>query len=181
MTEKSCNLLKNEWTYHENEELEPVQPGQMNIYQSNTTYRKHLIWIHFDSEPSVQERHQVRGGQPYISVSIVYLKYPRSSNIEIAISCPSLQYLKFKFRIQLQLVPQSRCLMIVRVECSIISTDSDITHNIISKVISIKQKRCRTTNGALRDSSISQIFWKTRSRLLLKKDKIRPNTQLEIP
>ena len=71
--------IKNEWTYHENEELEPVQPVQMNIYQSNTAYRKHLIWIHFDSEPSVQVRHQVRGGQPYISVSVIYLKYPRSS------------------------------------------------------------------------------------------------------
>ena len=40
----------NEWTYHENEEVEPFQPIQMNIYQSNI-YRKDLSWLHFDDEP----------------------------------------------------------------------------------------------------------------------------------
>ena len=36
-------------------EVEPVEPVQMNIYQSNT-YRKYLNWLHFDDEPRVQER-----------------------------------------------------------------------------------------------------------------------------
>ena len=35
---------------------EPVEPVQMNIYQSNT-YRNDLIsLLHFDNEPRVQER-----------------------------------------------------------------------------------------------------------------------------
>ena len=36
-------------------EVEPVEPLQMNIYQSNT-YRKYLSWLHFDYEPTVQEK-----------------------------------------------------------------------------------------------------------------------------
>ena len=31
----------------------------MNIYQSNT-YRNNLSWLHFDDEPRVQERQQVK-------------------------------------------------------------------------------------------------------------------------
>ena len=43
---------------------------------------------------------------------------------------------------------------------------------------------CRTKNGALRNSSIDWILLQSRttqSRILLRKDKIRPNTQPEIP
>ena len=36
-------------------EVEPVEPVQMNIYQSNT-YRKDLHLLHCDDEPRVQER-----------------------------------------------------------------------------------------------------------------------------
>ena len=38
-----------------NKEMEPVEPVQKNIYQSNT-YRTDLSWLHFDNEPRVQER-----------------------------------------------------------------------------------------------------------------------------
>ena len=34
------------------EQEQPVQPIQINIYQSNT-YRKELSWLHFDNEPRV--------------------------------------------------------------------------------------------------------------------------------
>ena len=34
---------------------EPLQPVQMNIYQSNT-YIKDLSWLNFNNEPRVQER-----------------------------------------------------------------------------------------------------------------------------
>ena len=37
--------------------MEPVQPVEMNIYQSNT-YRKDLCWLHFGNESRVQERQQ---------------------------------------------------------------------------------------------------------------------------
>ena len=36
-------------------EVEPVEPVQMNIYQSNTC-RKDLHLLHFNDEPRVQER-----------------------------------------------------------------------------------------------------------------------------
>ena len=39
--------------------MEPVEPVQMNTFQSNT-YRKDLSWLHFDNEPRVQERQEVK-------------------------------------------------------------------------------------------------------------------------
>ena len=46
----------------ENKEVGPVEPVQMNIYQSYT-YRKDLSWLHFDDEPRVQKRQQVKDQQ----------------------------------------------------------------------------------------------------------------------
>ena len=43
----------------ENKKVETVEPVQMNTYQSNI-YRKDLRWLHFDDEPRVQERQQVK-------------------------------------------------------------------------------------------------------------------------
>ena len=54
------NNENNEKTSLENKEVEPVEPVQMNIYQSNTD-RKGLRWLHFNNEPSVQEGQQVKG------------------------------------------------------------------------------------------------------------------------
>ena len=50
-------------------EVEPVQPVQMNIYQSNI-YRKDLTWLNFDDEQRVQERQQVKNQQSCISVFV---------------------------------------------------------------------------------------------------------------
>ena len=60
--------------------MEPVEPVQMNIYQSNA-YRKDLSSLHFDDERRVQERQQVKNQQSCISV---YVAYPtiRSRNFE---------------------------------------------------------------------------------------------------
>ena len=69
-----------------NEELDPVQPFKITMYQSNTctkdlhwlmAYKIH--WLHFDDEPRVQDRQQMKKQQSYISVSIVSLKYLSSS------------------------------------------------------------------------------------------------------
>ena len=60
--------------------MEPVEPVQMNIYQSNT-YKKDLSWLHFDDEQRVQERQQVKDQQSCISVSVAYRAIP-SSNLE---------------------------------------------------------------------------------------------------
>ena len=43
--------------------MEPVDPAQMNIYQSNN-FKKDLSWLHFDDEPRVQERQQMKDQQP---------------------------------------------------------------------------------------------------------------------
>ena len=60
-----------------NKKVEPVEPIQMNTYQSNT-YRKDLSWLHFDDEPRVQERWQEKDQQSYISVFVAYLTFPSS-------------------------------------------------------------------------------------------------------
>ena len=39
----------------ERKNVEPVEPVQMNINESNA-YRKGLSWLHFNDEPRVQER-----------------------------------------------------------------------------------------------------------------------------
>ena len=70
-TKKSCIYQYNEKTPLEKKEVEPVDPVQMNIYQNNT-YRKDLRWSHFDDEPRVSERQQVKG----ISVFAAYLQIP---------------------------------------------------------------------------------------------------------
>ena len=54
-------------------EVEPVDPVQMSIYQSNT-YKNNISWLHFDNEQRVQEREQVKGPtQSYISSFVPYL------------------------------------------------------------------------------------------------------------
>ena len=59
------------------------------------------------------------------------------------------------------MLPQTTCLITIRVEGSVISIDSNITDNIIRKVINVEQEKCRTKNGPLRNSNIYWIFlWK---------------------
>ena len=53
--------------------MEPVEPIQINIYQSNT-YRKNLIWLHYDDESRVQERQQLKDQQSCISILVHCLK-----------------------------------------------------------------------------------------------------------
>ena len=48
-------ILSRSPSAHENKEVEPVEPVQMNICQNNT-YTKDLCWLHFDDEPWVPER-----------------------------------------------------------------------------------------------------------------------------
>ena len=62
----------NKYNSLENKEVEPVEPFHMKIYQINT-YRKDLGWLHFEDEPKVQERQQVKDQQSFISIFVVYL------------------------------------------------------------------------------------------------------------
>ena len=60
----------------ENKEVEPVEPVQMNMYESNT-YGKDLSWLH--DEPRVQERQQMKDQQSRISVFVAYPTIPSSN------------------------------------------------------------------------------------------------------
>ena len=55
-----ATYYNNKWTSHKNKYVEPVQPVQMVIYNSNT-YRKNFSWLHFSNEPSIQDRQQSQG------------------------------------------------------------------------------------------------------------------------
>ena len=52
VTKKSCNLSELQVDYLENKEMEPGEPVQMNLYQTNT-YTKYLSWLHFNNEPRI--------------------------------------------------------------------------------------------------------------------------------
>ena len=66
-TKQKMNFMRpKEKTSLERKEVDPVEPAQMNIYQSNT-YRKDLNWLHFDNEPRVHKRQQVKDQQSCIS------------------------------------------------------------------------------------------------------------------
>ena len=64
---------------------------------------------------------------------------------------------------------------------SVISIDTNITDNIIRKVINIQQEKRRIKNGALGNSTLIGYFCEvfpsrtTPSRLILRKEEIRPN------
>ena len=64
-------------------EVEPAQPVQMNIYQSNT-YRKDLSRLHFHDGARVQIRQQVLDQQSYIPVFVTY------QHIQVAIRSTSI-------------------------------------------------------------------------------------------
>ena len=61
----------------QNKEVEPVQPVQINIYQSNA-YRKDLSWLHFHNVSKLQDRQQVKDQQSCISVFVAFPTTPSS-------------------------------------------------------------------------------------------------------
>ena len=74
---------------------------------------------------------------------------------------------RFKFRSQLWLLSQIRSFITLRVESSIITTESNITDNTIRMFTNTQQEKCRTKNKPLRNTSINWIY--------LTKNYIRPN------
>ena len=70
--------INNEQTSLKKKEVEPAEPVLKNIYQSNT-YRKDLSWSHFDDEPRVKEKQQVKDQQSCIFVFVACLTIPRSN------------------------------------------------------------------------------------------------------
>ena len=62
--------------------MEPVQPVQMNIYQSDT-YRKDLSWLNFGDAPRVQERHQGSSSARKEAVDIDILVTSRNGDSKI--------------------------------------------------------------------------------------------------
>ena len=58
--------------------MEPVEPNLKNIYRK-VTYRKDLSWPHFDNEPKVQEKQQVKDQQSCIFAFVACLTIPSSN------------------------------------------------------------------------------------------------------
>ena len=52
--------------------------NQFSLVIPNLKNLKNLSWLHFDSEPRVPERQQVKDHQSCISVSVVYQTIPSS-------------------------------------------------------------------------------------------------------
>ena len=46
---------------------------------TSNTYRKELSWLHFDNEPKVQERQQVKDQNSYVSFFVAYPIIPSSN------------------------------------------------------------------------------------------------------
>ena len=70
-------------------------------------------------------------------------------------SCPSPQSLVCKIQIH---KPKIRNPIALRLECSVISIDGNITDNIIRNTINTQQKNHKTKNGVLRNASINSIL-----------------------
>ena len=62
---KIMQSIRKRVDFSQKKEVKPVEPVLNNIYQSNT-YRKDLSWPHFDNEPRVQEKQQVKDQQSCI-------------------------------------------------------------------------------------------------------------------
>ena len=58
--------------------MEPGETVLKKIHQSNT-YRKELSWPHFDNEPRVQEKQQVKDQQNEIFTLAACLTIPSSN------------------------------------------------------------------------------------------------------
>ena len=76
---------------------------------------------------------------------------------------------RLKFRSQFWLFLQMRNPITLRVGSSIISIDTNVTENIIMKVINVLKEKFRTKNGALRNSSINcKFLWRLPDQNYLK-------------
>ena len=58
VTKKRATCYNSKITFHESKNMEPVQPVQVNIYQSSI-YREDLSWLLFDDESKIHEKQQV--------------------------------------------------------------------------------------------------------------------------
>ena len=75
-TEKSNNLSEQRVDLLQEKGSETS--SDKNIYWSNP-YRKDLSWPHFDDEPRVQEKQQVKDQHSCLFVFVAYLTIPSSN------------------------------------------------------------------------------------------------------
>ena len=126
-----------------------------NLIQKRKTVLKDVLKVDFSSRtnPSTVIR---LFKQNNLSFSSTEINKPNSAS-----------QARFKFRSQLWLLSQIRSFITLRVESSIITTDSNITDNTIRMFTNTQQEKCRTKNKPLRNTSINWIY--------LTKNYIRPN------
>ena len=68
--------------------MELVETIQMSIYQSHN-YRKDLSWLHFNNEPTVQKKQQVKDQQSSIPVLLLIYQFhvaARSTNPDMTLA-----------------------------------------------------------------------------------------------
>ena len=78
VTENNAIYENNKLTSLEKKDVEPVEPVLKNICHSNT-YRKDLSWAHFNDEPRVQEKQQVKDQESCLFVFVISLTIPSSN------------------------------------------------------------------------------------------------------
>ena len=111
--------------------------------QSRKESQPSILNIIFPQEqihPSSNQQHQCYQTSQKNELSFSNLE----NNKALPAQVHSVLQIRFKFRSQFQLLPQIRYLITFRVESSIIIRGSNITYNIIRRVIRTK---CRTKNG----------------------------------
>ena len=99
----------------------------------------------------------------------------RFSNIEINKPLPAYNVSKVRFNLEANSsCGHKLCLITLKVKCSIISMDNNITDSIIRKFINAYLEKSRTKKGALMNSSINWMFL---SCLLLRNDETKPSNK----
>ena len=58
--------------------MEPVEPAEMNIYESNTD-RKDLSWLRFSTMSEGLKRQQEKDQQSFTPIFVAYLTIPTSN------------------------------------------------------------------------------------------------------
>ena len=114
------------------------------------SFIKNMILDHIFHINSTSNSRPVKQNQ--LSFSSININKPLPAPVN------SVLQIRFKIKNPSQFLPQIGCLTTLRVDSSIINIDSNIASNINRKVINVQQEKSRTKTGALRNSSIKQIF-----------------------
>ena len=123
---QGCNILRSSFSNRGNERapIHSRRESQPQHLKRRFFFKNRPIHLHINSTSVIR---LVK--RNYLSFSSIEINKPLPAQVR------SVSWIRFKFRSQFQLLPQIRCLITLRPETSIISIGSNITDNIIRKVI----------------------------------------------